>query len=362
MPMLSEDDLVRFRTKICKLASTDRCEFGDERCSYSHNIYWGRRCPYYLRDMRALRYLPEFCPDSTMSSNQAIIENCCTRGNNCAFAHSQEEINYHPLVYKTVVCNDYKEGKCKKYYCPKIHGLAERRLPSKFYMTKRKGIIVTHYPNVMFIDKIRKSKELQLLDNEVVPNYNDYNSNSNGSISNNIKSKTLDLIKSYDQCSYYSIHNNEAPHKSLGLESNVDYEIERVLAGFTETDGLYSPKLQSKPTICETERFINNNSITYRTDANWYEDNLDKLMTIGNLNTVAGKVEVLKRLGIFNSYEDECEYLNFEQYIKKVMKLCDLIKSLAVTSATYSTISSFDNDKLIDHILSLLHLLVTRHR
>ncbi|GFE54131.1 zinc CCCH type domain-containing protein [Babesia ovis] len=155
MPILSEEDLERFRTKVCSLASSMRCDFGVERCNYSHNLYWARRCPFYLRDSSILRYIPACCPDVELGPGSAILKNTCPRGNNCAFAHSLEEMHYHPLVYKTQMCAQYREGNCRTYYCHMVHGLAEYRVPRDFVLPRKRGLIIPHFEHVTLVDNIR---------------------------------------------------------------------------------------------------------------------------------------------------------------------------------------------------------------
>ncbi|KAK2196744.1 bifunctional RING finger protein Unkempt-like/Zinc finger [Babesia duncani] len=155
MPILSEEDLERFRTKVCTLASSMKCDFGVERCNYSHNLYWARRCPFYLRDSTILRYIPACCPDVELGESTTVLRNTCPRGNNCSFAHSWEEINYHPLVYKTEICKDYRLGKCKTYYCHLVHGLAEFRVPREFVLPKKRGLEIPHFEHVTLVENIR---------------------------------------------------------------------------------------------------------------------------------------------------------------------------------------------------------------
>lgn len=155
MPILSEEDLERFRTKVCTLASSLRCDFGIERCNYSHNLYWARRCPFYLRDSSILRYIPACCPDVELGPGSAVLKNTCPRGNNCSFAHSLEEMNYHPLIYKTELCKEYRVGRCKTYYCHMVHGLAEFRVPRDYLLPRKRGLQIPVYSHVTIVDNIR---------------------------------------------------------------------------------------------------------------------------------------------------------------------------------------------------------------
>eukprot|EP00914_Ancora_sagittata_P033456 GHVO01067451.1.p1 GENE.GHVO01067451.1~~GHVO01067451.1.p1 ORF type:complete len:497 (+),score=42.91 GHVO01067451.1:555-2045(+) len=135
-PLMPEEDLARFRTKLCKRLLVGHCEFR-RRCQYSHDRYWPRRCPFYLvakQPRRDLRYLPMICPDVNIAENPEVG---CKRGGGCPFAHSTEEIAYHPLLYKTRSCPKYHRGECSEYYCSLIHGFAEARKPGAFYLPFR---------------------------------------------------------------------------------------------------------------------------------------------------------------------------------------------------------------------------------
>lgn len=129
-PVLSDADLVYFRTKPClrpEIANPDQpheyvfCRFGT-KCQYSHNKVWKRRCPYFLKSWipeRSLRYLPLWCPEVSFfprtklgrpasEFNAAMADIVvrsvdCERGDNCPFAHTFEEVVYHPALYKRTV-------------------------------------------------------------------------------------------------------------------------------------------------------------------------------------------------------------------------------------------------------------------
>jgi hypothetical protein len=70
------------------------------------------------------------------------VTNKCDAGRNCRFAHSSEEVLYHPMIYKTTFCEEYAKqnrsnrtstsGKkrCQQYYCPFAHGEEELRTSS----------------------------------------------------------------------------------------------------------------------------------------------------------------------------------------------------------------------------------------
>ncbi|SBS82543.1 zinc finger protein, putative [Plasmodium ovale curtisi] len=189
-PLLSEEDLYRFRTKQCLRLAKGLCEFGEDRCQYSHNTEWIRRCPYYISLPSYLRYIPVSCPffikakkeneEQDMIKRNNILRNCvfltnkdgsvnnrfykyieetninkCPLGVECPLAHSVEEIDYHPLVYKTKKCEYYKHAKCNRYYCPNLHGLAEQRKIKKYFIPFSNKMDIPPYPNVTIVNKIQ---------------------------------------------------------------------------------------------------------------------------------------------------------------------------------------------------------------
>ncbi|GAW79726.1 D13 protein [Plasmodium gonderi] len=188
-PLLSEDDLYRFRTKQCLRIVKGSCEFGQDRCQYSHSAEWIRRCPYYISLPSYLRYIPVSCPFGKREKNESeedkekiknifrnsihltnkdgsvnnnfykYIEekniNKCPLGVECPLAHTKEEIDYHPLVYKTKRCEYFKNANCNRYYCPNLHGLAEQRKIKEYFIPFSSKIDIPPYPNVTIVKKIQ---------------------------------------------------------------------------------------------------------------------------------------------------------------------------------------------------------------
>ncbi|GAB67900.1 D13 protein [Plasmodium cynomolgi strain B] len=211
--LLSEEDLSRFRTKQCKRLLNGGCNFGIDRCQYSHNEFWNRRCPFYLSDSSFIRYITIMCPD-VETKNDGSINSLCLRGGECPFAHSAEEILYHPLYYKTKRCEDYKKGSCNTYYCPFIHGLAETRIPGTYKLPFTNGISIPNIPNVIIVDKI------------------DITSKTSGSISGgdrymkNIISarrrndlKLVDHMKNFDSAAFSKLNNCMIPTPYSSIDS-----------------------------------------------------------------------------------------------------------------------------------------------
>ncbi|XP_026193351.1 uncharacterized protein LOC34623902 [Cyclospora cayetanensis] len=124
-PVLDEENLYKFRTKICeRYVKQGKCEFAD-KCQYSHDLRWTRRPPWKYT------YSPELCRDLvfvTDGRGRTIAKSNCKQKRNCRFAHTKEEQMYHPKVYKTAMCHQFKEnGWCDRYYCPFAHSDAELR-------------------------------------------------------------------------------------------------------------------------------------------------------------------------------------------------------------------------------------------
>ncbi|PHJ20317.1 zinc finger (ccch type) motif-containing protein, partial [Cystoisospora suis] len=124
-PTLDDENLFKFRTKICeRYVKQGRCEFAD-KCQYSHDLRWTRRPPWKYN------YCPELCHDLQFVKDgrgRTIAKSSCKQKRNCRFAHTKEEQVYHPKIYKTVMCKQFQGNSwCDRYYCPFAHTLAELR-------------------------------------------------------------------------------------------------------------------------------------------------------------------------------------------------------------------------------------------
>jgi hypothetical protein len=108
------------------------------QCQFSHCLEWPRRQP------RRYNYSPEICPSiSIIESAEGgtdRIENNCSAGQRCQYAHSKEEVLFHPHLFKTILCEEHtnnnvgakqtrnaKKNRCHRYYCPFAHGPEELR-------------------------------------------------------------------------------------------------------------------------------------------------------------------------------------------------------------------------------------------
>lgn len=123
---LPTNELVRFRTKLCgRKALYGECGLEDS-CPFSHCLSWSRRNP--LKHA----YRPQLCPNvkfEQIDGKMKVTSNCL-RGRMCMYAHTKEEQMYHPLVYKTQLCNFFHQQKgCDKHFCPFAHGINELANP-----------------------------------------------------------------------------------------------------------------------------------------------------------------------------------------------------------------------------------------
>jgi len=125
-----------FRTKMCqRLLRGNTCAWGSQ-CQFSHSLHWPRR-PH-----RGHSYSPELCPHICVSAGtergEVRVENCCPTGPKCGFAHSKEEVLYHPHILKTCLCEEHasrqggssrgrRKRHCHRHYCPFAHGSKELR-------------------------------------------------------------------------------------------------------------------------------------------------------------------------------------------------------------------------------------------
>ena len=134
---MDEKELSKFRCSWC----AKRYDHDHELCGFAHvevNNGWLRRDP------QAYNYKPVLCPSvvevtlpldagstvdpSTSKSNKdgnngtiRFFINECVKGNDCEFAHSEEEVLYHPDFYKQKPCKNITHGCPFGDVCPYLH-------------------------------------------------------------------------------------------------------------------------------------------------------------------------------------------------------------------------------------------------
>lgn len=117
---MSDDEAAKFRTSWC----SKRYDHDHELCGFAHvevNGGWLRRNPSLHS------YNDEMCKFVTKVNDELISSgpffmNECPDGVHCGFAHSSEEIMYHPIRYKRSTCNATRSGGCHLGdVCPHVH-------------------------------------------------------------------------------------------------------------------------------------------------------------------------------------------------------------------------------------------------
>jgi hypothetical protein len=133
--MMTMNELSKFRTTWC----AKRYDHDHELCGFAHidvNSGWLRRSP------TEHNYKDEMCPHVSRVSNGQRVGNAkvymineCPDGVNCEFAHSPEEVVYHPRRYKTRTCASISRqgtGGCNlSDVCPCFHPAESYRFSSK---------------------------------------------------------------------------------------------------------------------------------------------------------------------------------------------------------------------------------------
>ncbi|CAG9310345.1 unnamed protein product [Blepharisma stoltei] len=105
--------MLEFHTKPCNT----KCKEND--CINYHQSSERRRPPKRMPN-GLWNYRPRLCNYS----------DDCDKGDQCTFAHSEDELKYHPLKYKTKNCR-FNDGSCPLgKYCPFAHD--DLRAPSSF--------------------------------------------------------------------------------------------------------------------------------------------------------------------------------------------------------------------------------------
>jgi len=119
---MSQDELGKFRTTWC----TKRYEHDHDLCGFAHievNNGWLRRNPMKYFYKKEMCKLVTHVGDDIFSPGNFVL-NECPHGMACEYAHSVEEINYHPLSYKKKVCifTYARSGGCRLGdVCPNAH-------------------------------------------------------------------------------------------------------------------------------------------------------------------------------------------------------------------------------------------------
>lgn len=99
-----------YKTTFCPFVNSH-----DEiNCVYAHSHIDFRRNPFKYN------YSQSICELYSNTSS-------CQDGNNCNQAHGKIEYDYHPLTYKTILCNSPMELCERGEFCPNIHSNEDKR-------------------------------------------------------------------------------------------------------------------------------------------------------------------------------------------------------------------------------------------
>lgn len=120
--------MYEFRCTACSKVP-GKCTMTKETCFYSHNTQTHRRVPM-IQSNGLYNYIPEEC--QSWKQHQK-----CSRGDECRRAHGWLEVIFHPLLYKTKLCDHRKgpDGLCTGYaiHCAKAHNTGEIRNLKKIF-------------------------------------------------------------------------------------------------------------------------------------------------------------------------------------------------------------------------------------
>lgn len=137
---MNAHELAKFRTSWC----CKRYEHNETMCRFAHvdiNKGWLRRNP------SEYEYSDKMCPHvKFVTDKDSPLYGCCINtckdGMLCKFAHSKEEIDYHPTQYKTQVCESSSTSYCScelQDICPFSHppNRSPHRNPGRNHGNKR---------------------------------------------------------------------------------------------------------------------------------------------------------------------------------------------------------------------------------
>jgi len=118
---MTKNEVAKFRTTWC----AKRYDHDHELCGFAHvNVNRG----WLRRNFNICRYKDEHCPLVTEIAEKRIcsdvfVINECPKGIDCEYAHSLEEVSYHPNQYKNKICSQVARGGiCEQGdICPNYH-------------------------------------------------------------------------------------------------------------------------------------------------------------------------------------------------------------------------------------------------
>eukprot|EP00915_Cephaloidophora_sp_WS-2016_P010882 GHVH01016010.1.p1 GENE.GHVH01016010.1~~GHVH01016010.1.p1 ORF type:complete len:726 (+),score=76.63 GHVH01016010.1:406-2583(+) len=118
----------RLEAGIKLLNSAKLFKFRTVKCLKKFNHVW-KDCDFsharnLRRDPSQVLYCPELC--CHFSYDQELLSQC-SKGTHCQFCHSKEEMNFHPLRYKTIQCRTrLTHENCPREFCAYWHSAEDK--------------------------------------------------------------------------------------------------------------------------------------------------------------------------------------------------------------------------------------------
>lgn len=126
---MNRTELLSFRTRWCKKKTCS----DPYKCEHAHREV---NDGVLRRNPQEFFYYGKKCEKVTFRDYKNTIDyaNKCPDGDECKFAHTREEVMYHPDVYKTQLCEDWQtKEKCPRdWTCAFAHGKDELRQPDSY--------------------------------------------------------------------------------------------------------------------------------------------------------------------------------------------------------------------------------------
>ena len=94
---------------------------GLQKCQHYHQEGSNRRPVFGPNEV--ISYLPAPCQGGLPVKESGITT--CAEGDKCLYAHTQNEILYHPLIYRTIKCE--LKPSCQQDFCPYFHNSLDER-------------------------------------------------------------------------------------------------------------------------------------------------------------------------------------------------------------------------------------------
>lgn len=136
-----EQYMQEFRVYMCQAHAQKACPNDSYTCFHSHSKHTRRKPVLVSAD--EYNYAPTRCRYVQTSHGKRR----CPQGDACRYAHSTEEMIYHPLVYKTQLCpHALQNGICTGFgqHCAKAHGPGELRFPAPCHTAAERSFLKSH--------------------------------------------------------------------------------------------------------------------------------------------------------------------------------------------------------------------------